>query len=381
MKIAVISSSAKRLQEVAEAFTAHDVILVEGASDKMCSTAKLGAPNLMLLEADNVDAADLKLVEEMTSQFPNIALLLSCPLPSPDFLIQAMRAGVREVLPSPASTAALEAAVLRMASKMAGAKDRKYGKVLAFMSCKGGCGATFLATQLGYLLAPKKSVLLIDLNLQFGDALSFFHDQKPASTLADVARDISRLDATLLATSSIQITQNFSILAAPEEPSQALDITAEQIDAILALAVLQYDVVIVDMARTLEARSIKVLDRATRIFPVVQASLPTLRNAGKLLNAFRSLGYPAQKCAWIVNRYEQSSEIGTDDMRRLLDTEHLHLIVNAYREVSTAINYGQPLAGTARANGVSKCLVDLMESLEPTGKKERGFFVRVFRRS
>lgn len=380
MKIAVISSNAKRLQEVATAFTAHDVTLIEGTPSKMRSIAELGPPDLMLLEFAHFDAADLAQVEALTSEFPGIAVMLSCPAPSQELLIHAMRAGVREVLPGPASVDALETAAVRIASKLAGAKVRESGKILAFMSCKGGSGATFLATQLGYLLAAKKSVLLIDLNLQFGDALSFFHDEKPASTLADVARDISRLDATLLATSSVKITHNFSILAAPEEPSQALDITAEQIDAILALAVTQYDFIVIDMARALDARSIKVLDRATRIFPVVQASLPYLRNAGKLLDAFRSLGYPAEKCGWIVNRWEKGNEIGLDAIRRLLGTDSLHLIANAYQEVSTSINYGNPLAGAERTYGVSRCLIDLMQSLEPTRKKERSFFDRVFKR-
>ena len=102
-----------------------------------------------------------------------------------------MRAGVREVLPSPVTAPALEAAVSRVAAKLAGAPSRKIGKILAFMPCKGGAGATFLATNLGWQLAETKSVLLIDLNLQFGDALSFVHDGTAPSTLADVAKEIA----------------------------------------------------------------------------------------------------------------------------------------------------------------------------------------------
>ena len=89
--------------------------------------------------------------------------------------------GVQAKLGTPS---ALKAAVMRLSNKLAGLKGPPLGKVLAFMPCKGGSGATFIATNLGYQLAETHSVLLIDLNLQFGDALSFVSDARPASTLA-----------------------------------------------------------------------------------------------------------------------------------------------------------------------------------------------------
>ncbi|MEZ5610216.1 MAG: AAA family ATPase [Rhodocyclaceae bacterium] len=54
------------------------------------------------------------------------------------------------------------------------------------MSCKGGSGASFLATNLGYALAERsgKRVLLIDLNLQFGDAVLYVSDHRPNISLA-----------------------------------------------------------------------------------------------------------------------------------------------------------------------------------------------------
>ena len=127
------------------------------------------------------------------------------------------------------SAPALEAAVNRMAAKLAGLRGQTTGQVLAFMSCKGGSGATFLATNLGWQLAESKSVLLIDLDLQFGGALSYVSDGRPSSTIADVAHDISRLDASFLAASAVKVTPSFSILAAPEDPSKAMEVKPEHV--------------------------------------------------------------------------------------------------------------------------------------------------------
>ena len=103
----------------------------------------------MLVDGICCDTHELEHVEHVTTHHPSIAVILLCSTHTPEFLINSMRAGVREVLPSPVTAPALEAAVGRVAAKLKRAPARKAGKILAFMPCKGGAGATFLATNLG----------------------------------------------------------------------------------------------------------------------------------------------------------------------------------------------------------------------------------------
>ena len=383
MKIAVISPNKSHLQEISRVLEAksHSVVLIDGGKSKMRFVAEQELPDLMLVDGMCWDSNELDQVEYVTTHHPKIAVILLCAAHTPEFLINSMRAGVREVLPSPVSNSALDAAVSRIAAKRIGIPSKPLGKILAFMPCKGGSGATFLATNLGYQLAESKSVLLIDLNLQFGDALSFVHDDKPASTLADVAHDISRLDASFLAASAVKITPNYSILAAPEEPSQALEIKPEHIDAILDLAIDQYDFILLDIERSLDAFSIKALDRADRIFLVLQAGLPYIRNANKLLSAFKSLNYPNDRIALIINRFEKSGAIGIDDIRRSMEVVNLHTVPNSYKEVNASINHGDPLLESSRSNPVSKNLAELALLLSPKQDQSRGLFERFFKRA
>jgi pilus assembly protein CpaE len=292
-----------------------------------------------------------------------------------------MRAGVREVLPSPVTAPALEAAVSRVAAKLARAPSRKIGKILEFMPCKGGAGATFLATNLGWQLAETKSVLLIDLNLQFGDALAFVHDGKAPLTLADVAKDIGRLDASLLAASTVNVAPNYSILAAPEDLAHAMEVKPEHIDAVLSLAVTQYDFVLLDVGRSLDTIAVKALDRAWRIFPVLQSSLPDLRNAGKLLEAFKSLGYPQEKTELIINRFDKGGDIGIDQVQRSLGSVRLNTVPNSYREVNASINHGDPLIRNSRGNTVARHLADFAQALSPRPEENRGLLGRIFRKA
>jgi pilus assembly protein CpaE len=383
MKIALISPNTNHLQDMSRVLEAHShaVTLIDGGKSRMRAVAEQDQPDLMLVDGMCCDPNELVQVEYVTTHHPKIAVILLCATQSPEFLINSMRAGVREVLPSPVSADALQAAVSRIASKLLGAKNKGTGKILAFIPCKGGSGATFLATNLGFQLAETKSVLLIDLNLQFGDALSFVHDGQPASTLADVAHDISRLDASFLAASSVKIAANYSILAAPEDLTRAMEIKPEHLDAILSVALTQYDFVLLDMSRTLDTLAIKVLDRAYRIFPVLQAGLPGLRNASKLLAVFKSLGYPADKIEVIVNRFEKGGDISQADIQRSLGTTNLRTVPNSYKEVNASINQGDALAEVTRSNAVAKSLADFALSLSPKQEESRSLLDRLLRRA
>lgn len=383
MKISVISPSRAHLTDIGRVLEAsgHAPSLFEGGKSRMREIAERDQPDLMLVDGICCDTAELAQVEYVTTHYPEVVVILLCSTHTPEFLINSMRAGVREVLPSPVSPGALEAAIHRVSAKLAGSSQRKVGKILAFMPCKGGAGATFLATNLGWQLAETNTVLLIDLNLQFGDALSFVHDGKAPSTLTDVAKDISRLDASLLAASTVKVAPNYSILAAPEDLAHAMEVKPEHVDAILAVAVNHYDFVVLDIARSLDTLAIKALDRAWRIYPVLQSGLPDVRNAARLLDAFRSLGYASEKTELIINRFDKTDDIGIEQVQRSLGDVHVRTVPNSYKEVNASINHGDPLIRAARSNAVARQLAEFARVLSPRVEENRGLLGRLFKRA
>jgi pilus assembly protein CpaE len=380
MKIVLISTSEGYIQEMGHLLelSRHSVVLASGDKTKMRSLAVQEAPDLMLVDGLCCDLEGLALVEEVTNHHPATAVILLCPTQTPEFLIYAMRVGVREVLPSPVAREALEAAVNRVAAKLHGSSQRQSGKLLAFLGCKGGSGTTFIASNLGSHLAESRSVLLLDLNLQFGDALSFVYESPAPLNIADVACDINRLDASFLAATAIKVAPNYSVLAAPDALMQAVAIKPEQIEAIVKLALLHYDFVLLDLPRFLDTLALRVLDRADRIYPVLQASVPSIHNAQKLLTVFRSLGYPDDKTEVIVNRFEKGGDIGFSEIEQSLASAVVRTVPNSYKEVNASINQGQSLLEVSRSNAVSKSLAELASSLIPPTGSSRGFLWRIF---
>ena len=387
MRVAVISPNPASLQEIGRQLKAPEaersVALHEGGASQVRVVADQQQPDLIILDSMCRDMEDLRLVEYVSAQHPQIAIVMLCANQTSDFLINAMRAGVREVLHSPVPKEALLACVERVEQRLGlRAQPKQAGQILAFIPCKGGSGSTFLATSLGYQLAAEnKKVLLIDLNLQCGDAVLFVHDHKPPHSLADIVHNIARLDGSFLSGTLVNVSPNYGVLAAPEDPAHAIEVTPEHLEVLLNLAVKDYDFVILDVARTLDAVTIKALDRANFVFPVIQMTLPFVRDASRLLALFRSLSYAKEKIRLVVNRYDKKDEIGLDDLKRTLGVAPFKTVPNSYSAVAAAVNQGRPIASFARNNPVSKALQEMAQLLARPAEEGVASLGRLFRRS
>jgi pilus assembly protein CpaE len=230
-----------------------------------------------------------------------------------------------------------------------------------------------LACNLAYILAEtsKAKVALLDLNLQFGDAVLFVNDHVPSNTLADVAKNIKRLDASLLSSSMVSILPNFSVLAAPEDAESAQDVRPEHIDALLKLTISQYDFVLIDIGRTLNATSVKALDHTDIIFIVLQETLPFIRDSKRLLHALQSLGYAKEKVKLVLNRYEKGGDIRLVDVETALDMKVFKTIPNSYQAVSASVNQGVPIIQIAKSDPVTKALQEVAENLVEGAKAKK----------
>jgi pilus assembly protein CpaE len=384
VKIAVVSNNDKHLSEIVrllrERNASDDVEVVAGALEKL---TVLASPDVLVFDQPSVEGGDLERLERLSHQYPHMASIALCQQHSPEFLIQAMRAGVREVLSLPVSSNTLFPAIQRIEEKFE-TRFQSNGKVLTFVSCKGGSGATFLATNLGYALAAleNKRVALIDLNLQFGDAALFVSDQKPLATLSDVCQQIHRLDASFLASSMLNVAPNYGVLAAPEDPAHANDVKPEHVDAILKLARRQYDFILVDVGRSLDAVSIRAMDQADMIFPVLQTTLPYIRDGKRLLGVFRSLDYSKDKIHLIVNRHEKSSEIKLRDLETACGTSVFRSIPNHYEAAAASVNQGVPILKLAKSSPISKSLQAIARSLAgDAAQASQGWLSKVFQRA
>ena len=340
------------------------------------------APQLVIVDASNLEPSESNLLERLGRQYPTAQLMLLTTQHQPDLLITAMRAGVRELLQLPLVHRAFHEAMDRIASA-AGISTMRDGKVLAFIACKGGSGATFISTNFGYALASlaSKKVLLIDLHGQFGDAALYVSDQKPAMTMSDVCAQIARIDGPFLESCLVHVTPGFGVLAAADDPSHERQAKPEHIDTILRVARQHYDYVLLDVGRQIDAVSLRALDVTDTIYPLLQLALPDIRDARRLLDIFRSLGYVLDNIRLIVNRYEKGGKLRLQDLHAALGCEVVHTFPNDYIAVTDSVNQGVPVLQLSRSSAAARSLADLVELVTAQRVHEsRGLLGRLFGR-
>ena len=254
--------------------------------------------------------------------------------------------------------------------------------ILALFSCKGGVGTTFLTTQLGHLLALRwqLKVLIIDGVHPFGDAALMLSQQEPQATLGDLLRHPERFDQALLESALLWPHPQLGVLAAPNHPLQDRPMPPEGWLAILDAARTHFDCILVDCGRTVDARMMALLRSADRLLPVLQPTLPMIRDGRRLLSALIEQGIAPLNILPVLNRVNTSRVPQPTTMDRALGTHIVHRIPEDATLVSDCIQSGLALWSQAPFHPISQSLITLARALvttpEPSDATPRGLLQR-----
>jgi pilus assembly protein CpaE len=258
------------------------------------------------------------------------------------------------------------------------------GRIFALFSCKGGVGTTFLTTQLGCLLALRwqLKVLVIDGVHPFGDATLMLSQSEPKATLGDLLRHPERFDEELLESVLLWPQPRLGLLAAPDNPLQDTVLPPEGWLAVLETARTHFDCILVDCGRALDLRMMALLRIADRLLPVLQTTLPMIRDGRRLLTALIAQGIDPLCILPILNRVTAASEPRPKTMDRALGAHIMHQIPEDTLLVRDCIEGGHALWHRAPFHPISQSLIILARTLVPApepelmGSKPRGLLHR-----
>jgi pilus assembly protein CpaE len=191
------------------------------------------------------------------------------------------------------------------------AAPRKLGIVIAFAHGKGGVGATTLAANVAATLATDgKAVVLLDLNLQFGNAAMFF-DLRPRTTIVDFARgDITRVTEDDFANYLADHKSGVRILAAPPSPEESELVSIAAVQQAIDLARGGRDAVVLDLATKLDEVTLAALDVTDIVCVVAAPHLAALRSTADTLAMLTRLGIANERTLVALVR---NSPKGIDD--------------------------------------------------------------------
>jgi len=245
---------------------------------------------------------------EQTAQVPVLAVAQSADL---DERIGLLEAGADDVIAKPFDLPELlsrvDALALRSGSASSGPGasigDEGRHRMVTVFSPKGGVGTTTVATNLALIAAEARhnKVLLIDLDLSFGQVASHLNLQ-PKQSLLELARDEAALhDADLFRTYAIHHSSGLHLLAAPPSPSFAALVTADHVDLALARALEAYEIVVVDAGTALDQRLTAIFSLSDAVVIPVLPEIPALNSVHILIDQLAETGELGVRTVFVLN--------------------------------------------------------------------------------
>jgi len=259
--------------------------------------------DIIFVDLDSDPEYALELVENICTLGLATAIVYSAQA-DPDLLVRCMRAGAREYLMLPFDKEEIAEALVRASTlrSMVRPSKKTNGRLLVFLSAKGGSGATTLACNYAVSLAQEsqQKTLLIDLNLPLGD-VAINLGIKAQYSIVSAFQNTSRLDSHFLSGLLVQHSSGLFVLAAPSELAPTF-VSADAIDKLLQVACQGFDYVVVDAGSRLDLQRKHLFDESATIYLVTQVGIPELRNSHRLIALLSEEGSP--KLEIVINRYD-----------------------------------------------------------------------------
>lgn len=371
LDILLISSDEERAGRIAALVTqlnaGHRLRTIRAGAGRLAEYRD-SAQNADLLIIDDVHIAprDLASVESVAASSTRLSCLLVTPSLSKDWLVAAMRAGVRHVLPWPIDEASFSAELALVDEKKSAGSGRD-GRMLSFVSPRGGSGTTLIMVNLAYALAKErnKRTLVIDLSRQFGDAHLMLADKPPAAKLGDVCSQVERLDGAFFDTCAMHVHPNLDVLAGAGDPIKAAELRPAQVERIFSFVLPRYDAVLVDLGQSIDPISMLALDRSTDIGIVLRQDIPHLHTGRRLVDILRELGYPASKLRVLLNQYDKSANVDVGTLEQALGVRIAHRLPRDDKHAAQAIEQGSPLLEIAKSSSLAQGIEAFIDLLWP----------------
>lgn len=382
---------AERLRDAVSASAPDGAIVLSspdpfGSRDLDTIVAELiqDQPDLVVVGPDSDLDIALSVAEKLDAEHPEISVVLVA-VPSASVLERAMHAGTRGVLSPDAEQAEIESVVSRAITVARRRRDLvtpvidtgPKNRVIPILAAKGGSGKTTVSTNLAVSLAHAYpgDVVIVDLDLQFGDVASAF-GLEPIHTFTDVARHSGPMDVTRIKTLlTPKQSAGLYVLAAPDSPAEADDLDPKMVRDIINLLATEFPYVIVDTSAGIDEFTLEVLDLASDLVLLASMDVPSVRAVAKEIDALEMLGLRNSDWHLVLNRASSKVGLTIEDIETTLGLE-IDVRIPSSRSIPLSVNRGVPVAIQERKSPVGRSFAELARRTSHADNQDSGWLKR-----
>ncbi len=325
-------------------------------------------PEILVIDQSAVPGELSLGIRQLRHYSPRLKVVVLHAEPDSQTILSAMRAGANEFLHPPLEET-LVPAIERILSDDDGGIPVTRGKIIGFLSAKGGCGATTIACHLAGELQriTQKSVLLADLDLTSG--LAGFLMKTPSSySIIDALKNLSRLDESLWKALTIEHKPNLSVIPAPASYSRWDHPDEANLKQLLQFMRTQHDWVVLDLGRSLNSIATAVLEEIDQLFLVSTLEVVALHGLKTIVHGLFEQG---EKLQLVLNRTPKMMDISTQELEKILGRSLYAALPNDYMSLYQSYSSGNLLASNNRLAQQFAMLATKIAGLEPSKPKKK----------
>src|ERR1700676_1461933 len=332
-----------------------------GASDPITRRVQAATPHVLLVDIprDNLSGA-MRAIELLHQELPDTSVFAIGNLNQPQVIVNAMRAGAREFIERPTTTTDLLEAFVRLTTAQRRVqKEGARGKVFSVVNAKGGSGATTVAVNLALSLqSAHGNTALLDLAPIGHTALHL--NLKPLFTLADAARNLHRMDSSLLESFMTRHSGGLQLLAGTNDPA-AIDPSTAEFVRLFDMLASNYRYVVVDNSSRLDSASRLVASLSSCVLLVACTDVASLWSAARVQQYLGEAGN-RERLRLVLNRFRKVPGFSESEAENAAGVKLLWRVPNQFFAISSAIDRGSPVMEQSNTE-IARCFSGLANEL------------------
>lgn len=352
-------------------------------------------PDIIIMDAKMPVMDGFTASKKITQGAPYIGIILTGVLESVEVLREAMQCGAGDFLELPLSGTKLYSAISLLYEVKQQQKNHllknallipsRRPKVISVFSTKGGVGKTVVATNVAVSLKQqtREDVLLIDLDLQFGDVGDLLN-MNPKASIIDLLDEKSNIDINEFDRYLATHHTGIKVLAAPKEPEQADLVNEEDVKEIISIFRKSFDYIVLDLPPFFNGITIGCMEISDHVLFLSNMEVPTLKNVKGGIEILKKLEFPDEKIILIINRFCNNVEIKLEDIKNFIDIKKINPIEDNSEIVSTSINVGEPFVLRSSKSLIAKQITNIVNNMieyknNDQRKKKDSILRRIFK--